>query len=128
MRSLECETRTAACYLALNTLRHRQIRWESHRSIIYILLMRKLQVQSFCRHFSRRARLKTQIPGSLLLPRLPPAAPSHWDCIVGVSGWSWTFTMPSLVIMVSGVMMPLEMRDFSWDSPGAVAAQGTPSA
>lgn len=57
-------------------------------------------------------RLKTQIPDSLLLLRLLPAAPSHCEWTIGVSGWYWTLTMPSLGVLASGVMLPLELRDF----------------
>ena len=51
MRSWECETRTAAGYLALNTLQHHQIRCESHRSVVCFLCARMLQVHSFARIF-----------------------------------------------------------------------------
>lgn len=118
MRGWECETRTAAGYLALKTLRYRQIRWESHRSVIYIPCTRTLQVQSCPGPFYGVCGSKHTFLACPLLPRLPPTASSCCEWTVGGRGLCWSLAMPSFTNLVDGVMTPLELRDFSRDSSG----------
>ena len=112
VRSWECETRTAAGYLALNTLQHRQISCESPRSIIYVLCATKLQVQSFAGHFPGVCRSKRTRPARQLLPGLMPAAPGHCESTIGGGGRCRTSTMPSYGDPISGVLTLLGLRDF----------------
>lgn len=69
MRGWECETRTAAGYLALNTLQHRQISCATYWSIIYIQYAAKLQVQSSGVRFRGICGSKHTLPAHQLLPQ-----------------------------------------------------------